>query len=116
MKKAIEVIFPNARHRWCLWHVMKKMPYKFKGYKEYESIQFCMRNIVHDSLSKEKFEESWSLFIKKYKLESNEWLIGLYDERHHWLPAFVKDMHWELHSGVKARMHSLMVIFMRRPL
>ena len=116
MKKAIEVIFPNARQRWCLWHVMKKMPYKFKGYKEYESIQFCMRNIVHDSLSKEKFEESWSLFIKKYKLESNEWLIGLYDERHHWLPAFVKDMYWELHSGVKARMHSLMVIFMHRPL
>ena len=94
MKKAIEVVFPNARHRWCLWHIMKKMPDKFKGYKEYEPIQFCMRNFVHDSLSKEKFEESWCLFIKKYKLESNEWLIGLYDKRHHWLPAFVKDMLW----------------------
>ena len=32
------------------------------------------------------------MFIKNYKLESNEWLIGLYDERHHWVPAFVKDM------------------------
>ena len=71
---------------------MKKMPNKFMGYKEYESIQYCVRNVVHDSLSKVEFEESWSMFIKNYKLESNEWLIELYEERHRWVPSFVKDM------------------------
>ena len=35
-KKAIEIVFPYAQHRWCLWHIMKKMPNKFKGYKEYD--------------------------------------------------------------------------------
>ena len=34
---------------------MKKMPNKFMGYKEYESIQYFMRNVVHDSLSKVEF-------------------------------------------------------------
>ncbi|XP_028072411.1 protein FAR-RED IMPAIRED RESPONSE 1-like [Camellia sinensis] len=26
MQNAIEIVFPQARHRWCLWHVMKKIP------------------------------------------------------------------------------------------
>ncbi|KAL4633859.1 hypothetical protein ACB092_04G153500 [Castanea dentata] len=94
MKKAIEIVFPNARHRWCLWHIMNKLPDKFKGFKDYEPIKFCIKNVVRDSLTKEEFEESWGRFIKKYQLESNEWLLGLYDERHRWVLAFVKDTFW----------------------
>lgn len=26
MQRAIEIVFPGARHRWCLWHIMKKIP------------------------------------------------------------------------------------------
>ena len=73
---------------------MNKLLDKFKGFKDYKSIKFYIKNVVHDSLTKEEFEESWGKFIKKYKLESNEWLFGLYDERHHWVLAFVKDMFW----------------------
>ena len=25
MKNAIEIVFPNTRHRWCLWYIMKKL-------------------------------------------------------------------------------------------
>ena len=46
MQKAIEVVFPHARHRWCLWHIMKKLPKKLKGYKKYEVIKLNMQNIV----------------------------------------------------------------------
>ena len=44
----------------------------FKGFKDYESIKFCTKNVVHDSLTKEEFKESWGKFIKKYQLESNK--------------------------------------------
>ena len=67
----------------------------FKVFKDYESIKFCMKNVVHDSLTKENFEESWGKFIKKYQRESNKWLLRSYDEPHHWVLAFVKDMFWE---------------------
>ncbi|CAL2239793.1 unnamed protein product [Prunus armeniaca] len=30
MKDAIEIAFPNTRHRWCLWHIMKKLHEKLK--------------------------------------------------------------------------------------
>ncbi|XP_075671108.1 protein FAR-RED IMPAIRED RESPONSE 1-like [Castanea sativa] len=101
MKKAIEIVFPKARHRWCLSHIMEKLSKKLRGYKEYESIKICMQNAVYDSLTKEEFEESWGKFVEKYKLESNEWLLGLYDERHRWVPAFVKDMFWAGMSTTK---------------
>lgn len=32
--------------------------------------------------------------MDKYKLHANEWLVGLYDERQRWVPAFVKDTFW----------------------
>ena len=59
---------------------MNKLLDKFKGFKDYGSIKFCMKNVVYDSLTKEEFEESWGRFLKKCQFESNKWLIGLYDE------------------------------------
>ncbi|KAL7260110.1 hypothetical protein ACSBR1_005885 [Camellia fascicularis] len=72
MKNAIEVVFPNARHRWCLWHIMKKLLEKLRGYNQYEGIKFSMKNVVYDSLTIGEFEESWGKFIEKYKLQSNK--------------------------------------------
>lgn len=28
MRNAIQIVFPEARHRWCLWHILKKLPEK----------------------------------------------------------------------------------------
>ncbi|XP_028083703.1 protein FAR1-RELATED SEQUENCE 6-like [Camellia sinensis] len=92
MKKAIKCAFLNSQHRWCLWHIMKKLPKKLSGYKQYESIKFFIQIVIDDSLTKEEFEKNWEHFIEKYKLESNEWSLRLYDERHRWVPAFVKDI------------------------
>ncbi|KAA8541383.1 hypothetical protein F0562_025347 [Nyssa sinensis] len=94
IKKAIEKVFPNTCHRWCLWHIMKKIPKKLKGYKEYESIKSILQKAVYDTLSPNEFECSWNLMIEKYKLNGNEWLLGMYTERHRWVPAFVKDNFW----------------------
>lgn len=92
MKNAIADVFPNTRHRWCMWHIMKKVHEKLSKCNEYEAIKYCMQNSVYDSLTKEEFEENWGKFIEKYGLESNEWLLRLYEERHRWVPAFVKDI------------------------
>ncbi|XP_062028466.1 protein FAR1-RELATED SEQUENCE 5-like [Rosa rugosa] len=95
MQRAIGIVFPFTRHRWCLWHIMKKIPEKLKGYKEkYESIKFSFQNIVYDSLNCDEFEDRWKVFVEKYNLQNNEWLLGLYEKRRRWVPSFVKDTFW----------------------
>ncbi|KAK1588204.1 hypothetical protein Q3G72_020919 [Acer saccharum] len=94
MKNAIEVVFPSTWHRWCLWHIMKKLPEKLRGYKEYEQIKFTLKNIVYNSITPEEFEERWTMFLKNFHVSNNEWLNGLYVERQRWVPAFVKNSFW----------------------
>ncbi|XP_028062710.1 protein FAR1-RELATED SEQUENCE 5-like [Camellia sinensis] len=94
MQNATEVVFPQARHRWCLWHIMKKIPEKLRGYAQYESIKFALQNAVYDCFTKDEFDEEWEAMIAKFKLDDNEWLGLLYSEPHRWIPAYVKDVFW----------------------
>ncbi|KAL6523618.1 hypothetical protein OROGR_017221 [Orobanche gracilis] len=94
MKNAIENVFPDTRHRWCIWHIMKKVPEKLSGYKKYDSISWCLRHAVHESLSIQEFEDAWQECITNYELKSNTWLHGLYLEKNRWVPAYVKDIFW----------------------
>ncbi|XP_052289871.1 protein FAR-RED IMPAIRED RESPONSE 1-like [Citrus sinensis] len=59
MQKAIENVFPTIRHRWCLWHIMKKVPEKLGAFKEREGIISSLLSTVYDSLSSDAFEEAW---------------------------------------------------------
>ena len=58
MQKTIEVVFPRVRHRRCLWHIMKKLLEKLKGYKKYELIMLTLHNVVHNSLTTSDFDEN----------------------------------------------------------
>ncbi|XP_028074240.1 protein FAR-RED IMPAIRED RESPONSE 1-like [Camellia sinensis] len=94
MQNAIEVLFPEARHRWCLWHIMKKIPEKLRGYAQYESIKLALQNAVYDCFTKHEFDEEWQAMIGKFNLDDNDWLGVLYSERHGWIPVYVKDVFW----------------------
>lgn len=77
-----------------MWHILKKVPEKLRGYNDYEPIKTSLHNVVYDSLTRGEFEDAWDMFINKYQLQSNQWLLDLYEERHLWIPAFVKDVFW----------------------
>ncbi|KAH9681032.1 protein FAR1-RELATED SEQUENCE [Citrus sinensis] len=77
MQKAIENVFPTTRHRWCLWHIMKKVPEKLGAFKEREDIISSLLSAVYDSLSSDAFEEAWHCMIIEYDLWDNDWLNGM---------------------------------------
>ena len=56
MQNAIEIVFPNTRHRWCLWHILKKVPEKLGRYAEYHAIRFSLHAVVYDSQTPIEFE------------------------------------------------------------
>ena len=94
MKNAIEEVFPNIRHQWCIWHILKKVPEKLGKCKAYKSISPSLHNAIYDSLTIDEFENAWDVLIKKYELQNNDWLCRLYLERNRWVPSFVKDVFW----------------------
>ncbi|KAL2944173.1 Protein FAR-RED IMPAIRED RESPONSE 1, partial [Bienertia sinuspersici] len=58
MNKAIAEVMPNTRHRWCLWHILNKLPLKLGGYDKYEDIKQALLRAIYDSYTIEEFENS----------------------------------------------------------
>ncbi|XP_042962573.1 protein FAR1-RELATED SEQUENCE 5-like [Carya illinoinensis] len=50
MQLAIARVFPSSRHRFCLWHIMKKLPEKFGSHSQYNEIKSSLHKCVYDSL------------------------------------------------------------------
>ncbi|MQM00791.1 hypothetical protein Taro_033538 [Colocasia esculenta] len=93
MEVAIAEIFPNARHRWCLWHIMKKIPEKI-GHICSKYLDFIddFHGCIYDSITTHEFEERWDQILKNYEeCNDNEWMKSLYDSRLKWAPIFLKD-------------------------
>ena len=94
MQKAIANVFPTTRHRWCLWHIMKKVPEKLGAFKEYEGIISSLLSAVYDSLSLNVFDEAWHDMMTVYNLWDNVWLNGLYEEQYCWVLCYLNDYFW----------------------
>ncbi|KAH9742366.1 protein FAR1-RELATED SEQUENCE [Citrus sinensis] len=72
MQNAIEIVFPNTRHRWCLWHILKKVPEKLGRYAEYHAIRFSLHVVVYDSQTPIEFEEALHDMLDKYDIADNQ--------------------------------------------
>jgi hypothetical protein len=94
MKNAINQVFPNARHRFCLWHILKKLPEKFGSHSQYHAIKSALRSCVYESQTCDEFDANWQSLLECYNLEDNAWLRGLYSERTFWVPAYMKGVFW----------------------
>jgi transposase-like protein len=58
MKSAIAKVFPNTRHRFCLWHVIRKLPKRFGAHAEYSDIKSALQTCLYDSQTCDEFEEN----------------------------------------------------------
>ncbi|XP_022863478.1 protein FAR1-RELATED SEQUENCE 5-like [Olea europaea var. sylvestris] len=94
IQNAIKIVFPNTRHRWCLWHILKKLLKKFGYHVDKSSIFSCIHRVVYDSQYVEEFERGWELMIDTYNLYDNEWLSGLYENMGRWVPCYLKTYFW----------------------
>ncbi|XP_076954278.1 protein FAR1-RELATED SEQUENCE 5-like [Bidens hawaiensis] len=96
MKQAIAFVFPNTRHRLCMWHIMKKVTDKV-GADLCNNEDFKRRicDIVWtDSISLFEFEEKWQAIMVELELDKNKWLTDMYEIRFGWIPAFYRDEHF----------------------
>ncbi|XP_021744420.1 protein FAR1-RELATED SEQUENCE 1-like [Chenopodium quinoa] len=69
--------------------------YHSQRYKEFKTEP---KATVYESFTVQEFESRWLAFVKEYALHDNDWLNGLHEERHMWVPAFMKEYFW---AGMK---------------
>ncbi|KAJ4769569.1 Protein FAR1-RELATED SEQUENCE 6 [Rhynchospora pubera] len=97
---SVKSVFPDVKHRFCLWHVLKDLPEKIGASENIETTVFRLTNLVYDSVTIPDFEKDWLELVQQYGLQSNEWLTDLYDVRKQWVPVFIKDFFWAEMSAV----------------
>ncbi|XP_018821417.2 protein FAR1-RELATED SEQUENCE 5-like [Juglans regia] len=86
MKNAIAIVFPKTRHRFCLWHILKKVPEKLGSYSSYKTgMKNALMKCVYDTQLVDEFEKCWDQLINTYNLHANAWLQSLYVEHEHWI-------------------------------
>ncbi|XP_074266873.1 protein FAR-RED IMPAIRED RESPONSE 1-like [Silene latifolia] len=91
---AVQAVFKKARHRFCMWHLMKKLTDKV-GSTICKETDFLSRlnNVVWSAdLELEEFEENWAKVISDFSLEGNKWLTGKFAEREKWIPAYFRNL------------------------
>ncbi|XP_076930333.1 protein FAR1-RELATED SEQUENCE 4-like [Bidens hawaiensis] len=93
MKRAIEDVFPDTRHKLCMWHIIDKLSGNV-GSKLCNKTDFKERlcDIVWtDHITPDHFEQHWAGIMHDFHLTEHEWLSDIYQLRSSWIPAFYRD-------------------------
>ncbi|KAK9936257.1 hypothetical protein M0R45_013107 [Rubus argutus] len=92
MKSTIAEVFPNSRHRFCLWHILMKLPQKLgQVIKENEDFMEIFDKCIYNSWTCEEFEKRWWDMIERFELQDNEWLASLFEDHAYWIPTYMRD-------------------------
>ncbi|KAJ0926026.1 putative MULE transposase domain, FHY3/FAR1 family [Helianthus annuus] len=110
MKRAIADVWPESRHRLCMWHIMDKLTTKV-GATLCSNTYFRKRLsavVWTDSLLPEAFETEWAAILNDFGLTDHEWLTYIYTGyvNHGFQLSIVKKKRLVLyghHLGPKAR-------------
>lgn len=89
IRKAVNMVFTETRHRWCLWHIVMKFAKRLSCYGTYDQFSPLLLNAIYDSLTPEEFEESWSKVVNDFKIQDDDWLNGMFDVLPHCILIFV---------------------------
>ncbi|XP_044485517.1 protein FAR1-RELATED SEQUENCE 6-like [Mangifera indica] len=91
LQSAVMEVFTRAHHCFSLSHIMKKVPEKLGGLRNYDSIRKALVKAVYESLKVIEFEAAWGFIIQRFGVVDHEWLRSLYEDRILWAPVYLKD-------------------------
>jgi hypothetical protein len=56
MKNAIAIVFFEIQHRYCLWHIIRKLPKKFGAHANFDGIKSALHTCLYDFQTCEEYE------------------------------------------------------------
>jgi len=92
IKAAIKIVFPDAVHRNCLFHIKNKCYSKNgKVFANNEGLMEEFEDTVNNSLTTTEFEYLWTKMIADYKLENNNYFTRMWETRERFIPVYYKN-------------------------
>ncbi|XP_044386961.1 protein FAR1-RELATED SEQUENCE 7 isoform X2 [Triticum aestivum] len=89
MEVAIADVYPDATHRWCKWHILKKAKESLgSNYTKKSDFRAEFHKLVHEMLTIEEFEDGWAALLEKYSLKNNTYLMQIYKTRQKWAKPY----------------------------
>lgn len=92
MNEAVEEVFPNSRHCYCLWDITRKIPDKLTHViKRDENFMVKFNKCIYKSWTKVDFERRWWKMVDRFELREDCWIQSLYEDRQKWVPIYLND-------------------------
>ncbi|XP_020253880.1 protein FAR1-RELATED SEQUENCE 5-like [Asparagus officinalis] len=95
--KAIETVFPEIRHRFCIWHILDKVPEKLGKWAYSTEFMKSFKEIIWDSETASSFEENWVFWAGMSSSQRSEGMNALL----------------KMHVSRKNSLHDFVTIFQR---
>ncbi|XP_074266663.1 protein FAR-RED IMPAIRED RESPONSE 1-like [Silene latifolia] len=94
IKLGVCSVFKKVRHRYYMWHIMKKLTDKvgLQICKETDFVERICAFVWDTDLEPLEFKEKWSQVISDFELNNNTWLTYMYGKRHKWIRAYFRDL------------------------
>ncbi|KAL2934977.1 Protein FAR1-RELATED SEQUENCE 5 [Bienertia sinuspersici] len=92
--KVVESVFVGVPHRLCLWHILQNASRNLGKLSKWNEIEEALRNVVHDTLDPDEFDEAWGLMVEKFGIHDNAWLKETYEIRRRWAPTYWRSTFW----------------------
>uniref|UniRef100_A0A0A9DU44 Protein FAR1-RELATED SEQUENCE n=1 Tax=Arundo donax TaxID=35708 RepID=A0A0A9DU44_ARUDO len=88
MGAAIREVLQGTVHRWCKWHVLKKLLETLGHLFNNQDFQDEFNKVVNHMLTKEEFEKGWRALVAKYNLGKNPEITRAFEARSMWAKAW----------------------------
>ncbi|VFQ87215.1 unnamed protein product [Cuscuta campestris] len=91
MSSAISSVFPNSKHRLCVWHISENSKKHIRDLRNQDGFLDLFDHVLKLCHTIPEFEYYWNRLVTEYSCMNNDWLKKLYNLREKWCPAFSKD-------------------------
>ncbi|XP_021715118.1 protein FAR1-RELATED SEQUENCE 5-like isoform X1 [Chenopodium quinoa] len=91
LPNAIAKVFPNSRHRLCIWHLQTNFISNFEMLGSNPTFKDIFNKCLTGCDNEEEFLRCWTEMISTYDLEESIWFSQLYKLRDKWCTTLSKD-------------------------
>ncbi|XP_052201336.1 protein FAR-RED IMPAIRED RESPONSE 1 isoform X2 [Diospyros lotus] len=93
LKESVAEIFPDARHCFCLWHILNKIPEKLGSVlRQHESFMPKFNKCIFKSFTDGEFKKRWWKMVNRFNLRNDIWFQSLYEDREQWTPTYMREI------------------------